>query len=265
MPSGMPTDAYLSTFETNSHAARALFWARTGSWRFADWRNKDLDKLSEQDEASLGHAIEQEALVTDADLERMLKGYHSLMDPRVPVHYCGACGTTDVPISGTSAPAGAAERMHIESFSRFLFTDPILVPLRYTPDQNALFESGPGHVNMTLAGKFLKHRHAVDRKRRQKGRIPSRREGGARTLSSGDLRGCCCQGSGGCIRTDPFDLRNEVGSGGLPSRLRDRYNGNKSIFPATGPLSLTPPTHQISEFHIFQVFLRNTNIEAKSI
>jgi hypothetical protein len=82
----MPTDAYLSTFETNSHAARALFWARTGSWRFADWRNKDLDKLSEQDEASLGHAIEQEALVTDADLERMLKGYHSLMDPRVPVH-----------------------------------------------------------------------------------------------------------------------------------------------------------------------------------
>ena len=218
MPSGMPTDAYLSTFETNSHAARALFWARTGSWRFADWRNKDLDKLSEQDEASLGHAIEQEALVTDADLERMLKGYHSLMDPRVPVHYCGACGTTDVPISGTSAPAGAAERMHIESFSRFLFTDPILVPLRYTPDQNALFESGPGHVNMTLAGKFLKHRYAVDRKRRQKGRIPSRREGGARTLSSGDLRGCCCQGSGGCIRTDPFDLRNEVlaAEGGYP-------------------------------------------------
>ena len=164
MPSGMPTDAYLSTFETNSHAARALFWARTGSWRFADWRNKDLDKLSEQDEASLGHAIEQEALVTDADLERMLKGYHSLMDPRVPVHYCGACGTTDVPISGTSAPAGAAERMHIESFSRFLFTDPILVPLRYTPDQNALFESGPGHVNMTLAGNrelWLRYRRAI--------------------------------------------------------------------------------------------------------
>ena len=164
MPSGMPTDAYLSTFETNSHAARALFWARTGNWRFADWRNQDLDKLSEVDEASLGHAIEQEALVTDADLERMLAGYHSLMDPRVPVHYCGACGTTDVPISGTSAPAGAAERMHIESFSRFLFTDPILVPLRYTPDQNALFESGPGHVNMTLAGNrelWLRYRRAI--------------------------------------------------------------------------------------------------------
>ena len=51
MPAGMPTDAYLGTFEKNCHAARALFWARTGSWRFADWRNKDLDNLSEQDEA----------------------------------------------------------------------------------------------------------------------------------------------------------------------------------------------------------------------
>ena len=88
-PDNMPTDMYLSRFEQNVAAAQALYWAKTYNWLFARWRRWDFARLPEDmDDEELEHhaallaAIEQEALVTDADTEACMQTYYERMNQR---------------------------------------------------------------------------------------------------------------------------------------------------------------------------------------
>ena len=90
-PDNMPTDMYLSRFEQNVAAAQALYWAKTYNWLFARWRRWDFARLPEDmDDEELEHhaallaAIEQEALVTDADTEACMQTYYERMNPTLP-------------------------------------------------------------------------------------------------------------------------------------------------------------------------------------
>ena len=129
-PANMPTDAYLSTFETNPIASQALFWARLGNWRFCSWRKASdasvRAELAAEDAAealarvralrapcdgdamdvdaapaapTLRAAILEEACVTDADIERCMRAYYARMPPDVPAAVCAACCAFDVPIA----------------------------------------------------------------------------------------------------------------------------------------------------------------------
>ena len=44
-------------------------------------------------------AMNEEANVTDADIERVMQAYHTRMDPRTCSIACGSCGVSDVPVS----------------------------------------------------------------------------------------------------------------------------------------------------------------------
>ena len=104
-PDNMPTDMYLSRFEQNVAAAQALYWAKTYNWLFARWRRWDFARLPEDmDDEELEHhaallaAIEQEALVTDADTEACMQTYYERMNPTLPACACGVCGVMSIPL-----------------------------------------------------------------------------------------------------------------------------------------------------------------------
>jgi len=168
-PADMPTDAVLAEFETNVASAQALFWASSGNYLFEAWRDLDFANMDADSAASLKAAMTQEGLVTDEDIERVMRDYHERMDPTLPPLACGCCGVADVPLPGfpldskrfeglqrqalkdakadAKALEAKAEKLGIETFHVVQLDDPKLAVLLYTAAQNTSYELPvPAHV-----------------------------------------------------------------------------------------------------------------------
>ena len=151
-PDNMPTDMYLSRFEQNVAAAQALYWAKTYNWLFARWRRWDFARLPEDmDDEELEHhaallaAIEQEALVTDADTEACMQTYYERMNPTLPACACGVCGVMSIPLvpldGRTRDPVYTSPAdIGIVQFTTVHLDDRRLAALRYTDAQKRAYD-----------------------------------------------------------------------------------------------------------------------------
>jgi hypothetical protein len=137
MPDDFPTQVFLDNFERNPVSAQSLFWARSGNYLFASWRDYDFSTSSSRESdhgasdagtttacesdirhgtvtsdagtttttirsrtfAELRDAIQDEADVTDTDMEKCVLDYTARMDPTQPLQSCACCGTTGVSIA----------------------------------------------------------------------------------------------------------------------------------------------------------------------
>ena len=153
-PDNMPTDIYLSTFEQNVAAAQALYWAKTYNWLFARWRTWDFAKLPEDmDNEELEHhqaliaAIEQEGLVTDADIEGCMQTYYERMNPTLPACACGVCGVMDIPLVVLDRDRRSRDPVYkspadigIVQFTIVHLDDRRLAPLLYSDAQKRAYD-----------------------------------------------------------------------------------------------------------------------------
>jgi hypothetical protein len=93
MPNDFPTSVFLNNFEHSVLSAQSLFWARSGNYLFAAWRDFDFSttpssQVSDSTTTVPRHlpedlraAIQDEVRVTDADLVRCVSAYTARMDP----------------------------------------------------------------------------------------------------------------------------------------------------------------------------------------
>ena len=64
-PQDLPSKLFLDSFETNSVAGMAVFWARTGNYLFQDFRDEDFNLMSSERADELKAAMDQEARIDD--------------------------------------------------------------------------------------------------------------------------------------------------------------------------------------------------------
>ena len=154
-PEDMPPDSYLATHEQNPIAAQALFWANTYNWKFERWRDTPFDASMPSDEvAALVAAMNEEAEVTYADIERCTARYLRRCPPGQPAQACAACGTCDVPV--VHSTVAEADRVGVTHFHTVPFFQDYgqgvclnadLKPLVYTREQDEAYNRVvPSHV-----------------------------------------------------------------------------------------------------------------------
>jgi hypothetical protein len=151
MPQNFPTDRYLKTFEHNPNAAQSLFWARTHNWLFRDYRNKDLNDLTEDEIENLIVAMKDEALVSENDIEEAMSIYRERMDPNVQEVGCGVCGCLDIPMGEHFEDDYDIKKhprpSYINKFIEISLRDDVIRKLYYTEDQNNQYNRDvPSHI-----------------------------------------------------------------------------------------------------------------------
>ena len=152
---------------------QAHFWARTGNWRFSDWRHLDFSRLRADPDAAgtalpggvaaddpddamtalsveaLKLAMTQEGVLPVDAIPRVMAAFHRRMDPTRPAKACGSCGVMDVPMDDDVGRAEAA-RIGVTRFFDVHLGSPLLAPLAYSPDEAAAYDAAvPPHIEDT--------------------------------------------------------------------------------------------------------------------
>jgi len=152
---------------------QAHFWARTGNWRFCDWRHLDFSRLradpdgagtelpagaaaDDPDDAMTALSVEalklamtQEGVLPVDAIPRVMAAFHRRMDPTRPAKACGSCGVMDVPMDDDVGRAEAA-RIGVTRFFDVHLGSQLLAPLAYTPDEAAAYDAAvPPHIEDT--------------------------------------------------------------------------------------------------------------------
>ena len=83
---------------------------------FDDWR--DFAALPAEVAANLKAAMEQEGVLPENEIPRVMGGYCNMVSPNIPASTCAACGVMDVPLAHPEADplADPASTIGINSF-----------------------------------------------------------------------------------------------------------------------------------------------------
>ena len=170
-PQYAPGDQSFLDFERCVYSGQAAFWAQSRLAKFDDFRNDNMDSLSEEEKQRLERGLNEEMRPTERDQLECMREYSLRMGGNQPARGCACCGRMDVPLDETSHlnHAKEAKELGIHSFTlvRAALHPEVMAVLRYTPEETRdLWDSLPSHIenteeNVTLWRRYRKIRSNV--------------------------------------------------------------------------------------------------------